>query len=127
MMLWILSSLILTSEIPPAAFEQNLELWTSQLRNPSVDIRINAIQRLAELKSIQSVPSLGQLASDSSSEVRFHAVQALAKIPHADSLAVLKTQFSKESDPYVRGEVRRATSSLEKMLQPPVEATPAKP
>ncbi|MBN8554117.1 MAG: HEAT repeat domain-containing protein [Deltaproteobacteria bacterium] len=109
--------LLLNALPPPELLSQNKDFWISQLRSDSVDLKINALQKLGELRQADIPAKLSDVVRDSSGEVRFQALRTLAKIPNADSLKVLQDQLGEEKDPYLLSEVRRSIQSVEENLK----------
>lgn len=124
----MISSIILGMSLitlpPPEALNQNSELWTRHLKSESVDLRIQAVKKLAELRQISTLPKIAEALSDLSPEVRFQAMRALTRMPNSDSLASLQSRMNQETDPYLASELRRSIKSVEdsiKLAQEKVE------
>lgn len=104
--------------VPPEAIMQNKDFLVRQLQNASSDLRINAVQKLGELRYPDTLSSLGDLAKDPVPEVRFAAIQGIAKFSNQEALDVLNSKFSNEADPYLKSEIRRSIKSIEDFLKP---------
>jgi len=94
--------------LSPHLLEQNRDFWHYQLESSSIDLRISALQKLGELRFIESLPYIIRSLSDSNSEVRFYAIKAMAKLPSEESKIELQTKFQVEKDPYLKSEIRRS-------------------
>lgn len=104
---------------------QNYRFWLAQLKNSSVDIRINALEKLAEIKKLEAVPYIAQNALNSSEpEIRYHAARSLARLPSQDSLAFLGEQLRNEQDVYVKSEISRSIRSLKAYFEKIAPETP---
>jgi HEAT repeat protein len=115
----ILISLII--QISPELLSQNKNFWMEQLSNPSVDIRINALQKLGELRFPDTIEAMTRSLKDPNSEVRFHAIRSLAKIPLEEARFQLQLRFHEESDPYLKSEIRRSMSAIDEVLKKQAE------
>lgn len=96
---------------------QNKEYWVKQLTNSSFQIRINAIQTLAQLKYTDTIAPLAERLKDEEPQVRYAAIRGLSGIPHRDSLAAIDQALGQEQDSYLKSEMRRAKKSLEDLLK----------
>ncbi len=103
--------------LPAEASLQNRDFWIEQLKNSEMQIRINAAEKLGELKYPEAIEPLGTLSQDQVPEVRFAAIQALARISNQQSLDILNQKFNAESDPYLKSEVRRSIKSIEDLMK----------
>ena len=113
----LLLSLSLISALPPEVFQQNQGLLIEQLQNPSPDVRINALRKLAELRQPETLPKVIPSLEDPNSEVRFYAIRTLAKMPTEDSLNALKARIGKDGDPYLESELKRSIRGVEDSLK----------
>ncbi len=109
---------LIISTPTPEALSQNHDFWIAQLQNNSPDIRMNALDKLGELRNPSSIPKLSESLQDPDARVRFHAIQALSKFVLPEALTALQARVPKggaplESDPYLAAEVRRAVKSIE--------------
>lgn len=95
---------------------QNSAFWKSHLRSESVDVRINAIQKLAELKEETTPQVISRLLTDKNSEIRYHALRALAKFPTEAVYERLSQHRKVEKDPYLKSETRRSMSAVKEVL-----------
>ena len=103
--------------LSPELLQQNKDFWIEQLRNSSVDIRISALQKLGELRNPTSIAQIAKTLQDSNSEVRFHAIRALAKIPNDETRFELQSHLHLEEDPYLKSETRRSIKAVDEILQ----------
>jgi HEAT repeat protein len=104
--------------VPPAdALSQNSELWARQLKSDSVDLRVQALKKLAELRQPATLPKIADALSDLSPEVRFQAMRAMTRMPNADSLNSLQLHLNQETDPYLISELRRSVKSVEDSIK----------
>jgi HEAT repeat protein len=101
----------------PELLSQNKDFWIHQLRADSPDLRINALQKLAELRQPDIVPQLSDVVRDDSTEVRFQAIRAITKIPTEEGRKILQNQLSEEKDPYLLSEIRRSIQSVDENLK----------
>lgn len=106
---------------------QNLEFWSRNLRNPSLDIRINAIQKIQELKSSESAAALTESLSSPDAEVRAAAARALGKLPYDNALVALESKVGQETDSYVKAEINRSIRGLKQVFQKQEEKAAGKP
>lgn len=111
------------STIPAEALVQNKDFLVRQLQNSSSDLRINAAQKLGELRYPDTLSAIAELAKDPVPEVRFNAIQSLSKFSNQEALEVLATSFSSEADPYLKSEIRRAKKYIEDILKADAERT----
>lgn len=118
------STLILTNNIDTT---QNEAFWIEKLQASSLDLKINAIQKLAEIRESQSFRAIARVLSDQNSEVRYYAIRALSKFPTQESLNLLQTHLSSEPDPYLKSESKRSIRSIQEILNKnlPKEEKPA--
>jgi len=105
----------------PEASLQNSEFLVQQLKNDSSDLRINALEKLGELKYAETIPAIADRASDPVPEVRFAAIRALAKFANQPALDALNSSFSSETDSYLKSEIRRSKKSIEDILKAEVD------
>lgn len=113
----LIISLGLTLVPPAEALSQNAELWTRQLRSDSVDLRIQALKKLAELRQPSTLSKIADSLSDLSPEVRFQAMRALTRMPNSESLSALQSHLTQETDPYLLSELRRSAKSVEDSMK----------
>jgi len=109
--------LSMTIGVSPDLTNQNKDYWMSQLRNPSQQLRINALQKLSELKFVDSISAMAERLRDEDPQVRFAAIRALALIPRPESLAALNAALPEEQDSYLKSEMKRGKKSLEEILK----------
>ncbi len=82
-----------------------------QLRSPALNIRIAALNVLAQVDSAVAVPILGRLAEDPDFLYRRLGVMGLGNHPTAESFALLRSLVAQEEDANVMAEA--ANSLLE--------------
>jgi HEAT repeat protein len=83
----------------------------AQLRSPALNIRIAALNVLAQVDSAVAVPMLGRLAEDPDFLYRRLGVMGLGNHPTAESFALLRALVAQEEDANVMAEA--ANSLLE--------------
>lgn len=120
-MIFTLISFLGLTLYSPEAVVQNRDFLVDQLRNSSSDLRVNALQKLAELKYPETIPNIAALSRDPSADVRFAAIQALAKISTQAALDALNSSFSNETDSYLKSEIRRSKKGIEDLLKAETE------
>ncbi len=108
----ILAFIISTQLLSTPAQSQNTEFWVSKLQSSSLDLRINALTRLAEIKDPISIEPIQTLLNDSEAEIRAAAARALGRFPYEDSLKALEAALSSEKDSYVKSELNRSIRGL---------------
>ena len=119
--MWTMLALSILITISPELRSQNKDFWVNQLKSLSVDLRINALQKLKELRYPDTVNPISRSLQDQSSEVRFHAVRALTNIATKDAKSQLKSQLNVESDPYLKSEIRRGIRAVDAVLKKQAE------
>lgn len=62
---------------------------TEFLRDPDVDLRIQAALALGERRDLRAVPALLQALEDADANVRYHAIEALGKLRAAEAVEAL--------------------------------------
>jgi len=110
---------VVTVGVPPQeVLQQNRDFLLHQLENSSPDLRINALNKLSELRQPQAtIKPIAKLLDDPNMEVRFSAMRAITKMPNDEGLAILKEKVGKEGDPYLASELRRSIKSIEETLK----------
>ncbi|MDB5038517.1 MAG: hypothetical protein JWQ35_2045 [Bacteriovoracaceae bacterium] len=116
-----LNALILSILLPlvpsPELLSQNYPLWVEQLKSSSPDLRINALQKLSELRQAETLSKMARLLSDSDSDVRFTAIRLIGRIQTEESANYLKANLEKEKDPYLASEIKRDIRSIEDTMK----------
>lgn len=106
---------------------QNLDFWFRQLQGDSVDLKINALQKLGEIRDPSSLPYLREAISMSDPKIRYYAAAALGRHTFEESMEILSEALVKEKDVYVSGEIRRNINQLKEYFtqkeskKPPTE------
>lgn len=104
--------------------QQNSDFWISQLNNRSIDLQINALQKLGEIRVSKAIPALQRSLDSGEASVRYYAAMALGRYTYQESLEVLSNRLVKEEDVYVKAEIRRSLSRLKEYFEkqtPPQE------
>ena len=109
------------SLLDPSLLSQNREFWTAHLKNSSPDIRITSVQKLMELSASSTISAIGELLKDPEAEVRYYAAQALGNLFMPESLLILQSAIQKETDPYLRSEMKRSVKKIDVALKKKVE------
>ncbi len=112
----LIYSWIFVNTVDPQYFSQNRDFWLNQLKSPSADLRINALQKLEGIHDVQTVPLIAEILKDEKSEVRYRAIRTMSKIPTAEGLELLKSRLNEESDPYLKSEIKRSMRAIEDAL-----------
>lgn len=111
MKILLLFSLI-TASAPVANRDQNFDFWVKQLRSPLVDVQVNALEKLAEIKNPNAISEMARSLNSENADVRFHAAESLAKIPNQQSLDALGERSRIEKDVYIKAEINRSIRRL---------------
>lgn len=106
----------------PEQLDQNKSLLEQQLQSSSPDLRINAIQKLRDLRFSDSLPKFLPLLDDVDSLVRFETIRAISKIQTQEAITALQEAQKKEKDPYLLSEMRRSIRSIEDFFKSQEEA-----
>lgn len=109
--------------LAPEAQIQNRDFLVGQLQSSLVELKINALQKLAELRYSDTVASISPLLQDSNGDVRFNAILALTRINNEEALAAVTQALNSEKDPYLKSELRRSRKSIEDSMKA-LTATP---
>lgn len=108
----------LVQDLPPETlYSQNRDFWIEQLKNPSVDVRITAVDKLGELKLPETIEALSGALRDENADVRFHTLRSLTKIPSEAGLLALNAYVNDENDPYLKSEARRSIRLISDTLK----------
>jgi len=91
---------------------QNLPYWLSALESRNLDLKLNALFKLQDLRDPTAIPSIEKLLSDSEAEVRAGAARALGRFPYDQALRALEAKLPGEKDSYVRSEMNRSIRGL---------------
>lgn len=113
----------------PELLEQNKLFLEAQLSNPSPDLRINAIQKLRDLRFSDSLAKFIPLLDDPDPEVRYETIRTIGRMTTPEALAALQGLGQKEKDPYLLSEAKRnirlieeaqkaAETKIQEQLQP---------
>lgn len=89
----------------------SLPLIIGALRDPDQDVRLGAIQRLADLGPAEAVPPLVTLATDPSPQVRSKVAQALGRLRAASAQSTLESLLQ-DPDQLVRDRARAALAEI---------------
>jgi|GEM_PF-3987031 len=91
---------------------QNLDFWISQLKSSSIDLQINALEKLPEINNPKATPDIIESLQSPNAEIRYYAAVALAKLPTHEGLAALADRLVVEKDVYVKSEINRSIRKL---------------
>lgn len=91
---------------------QNLAYWMNALESRNLDLKLNALFKLQELRDPTSIPAIEKLLSDSEAEIRAGAARALGRFPYDPALRALEAKLPGEKDSYVRSEMNRSIRGL---------------
>ncbi len=91
---------------------QNLDYWVSSLESRNVDLKLNALFKLQDLRDPAAIPAIEKLLSDSEPEIRAGAARALGRFPYDPALRALEAKLPAEKDSYVRSEINRSIKGL---------------
>ena len=109
----IILNFFLTLVPAPELLSQNYSLWVEQLRSNAPDLRINALQKLSELRKPETVSKMAELLGDVDNEVRFTAIRLVGRVQTEESANFLKGALEKERDPYLVSELKRNIKAIE--------------
>ena len=114
----IVSVSFILGAMPPAELlNQNKDLLFEQLRSSAPDVRINALQKISDLRFPDGPAKLMELLTDPDAEVRFMAVRLVGKNQNPESLKALQGLIAAEKDPYLLSEIRRNIRSIEDTIK----------
>jgi len=89
--------------------DQNIDFWINQLDSESVDLNINAIEKMAELQDPKALSYLASALRTAGPEVRFHIAKALSRFPtEAVATQILGPAQAAEKDVYIKAEINRS-------------------
>jgi HEAT repeat protein len=113
-----LSLQIFMSPAPIENFtQQNLNFWVNILESPQIELRMNALKVLSDLKSPAAVPNIERLFQSEDARLRYQVAWALGRIPDSSSQTALARQLPKEQDSYVKGEINRSLRLLRDVFE----------
>jgi len=112
MMSFLLWTLISSTASQAQNPYQNLPYWMSALESRNVDLKINALFKLQELRDPNSISAIEKLLSDTDAEIRAGAARALGRFPYDTALRALEAKLPGEKDSYVRSEMNRSIKGL---------------
>jgi HEAT repeat protein len=122
-MLPCLSATVLSATAPadePEYRQQErllISYWQSQLKNNYPLIRKSALRNLANLRAVETVPTIVETLKDSDPEVRVAAAKTLGLLGDESSMSILKELSNRDKDASVRKQAGRAIDQLKERLE----------
>src|SRR4051812_36397685 len=94
-----LGSVFIVTAPNPELLNQNLDFFVHQLKSDSPDLKINALDKLGDLKNPAAIPAMAEALQDANPEVRYHAIRGLSKSPMPEALAALQDRVPQGQAP----------------------------
>ena len=108
--------------------DQNIDFWINQLNSESMDLNINAIEKMAELQDPKALDYLASTLRTAGPEVRFHIAKALGRFPtEAVATQILGPAQAAEKDVYVKAEMNRSIRFIRDYLNKQQEKLQGEP
>jgi len=106
----------LTMAVPEESIKQNLDFWGRQLKSESTDLKINALYKLWDIRSPESLSYLTEALKNSDPEVRNLVIRTLSRVKDPSTIEVLHQQQKIETNPYLKSEIKRSIKAVEELL-----------